>query len=164
MGFFPICHISSSKQSKNIKRAYDMVRLGIDMYEINDEISMSGEVIEIKEVKKGECIGYNYSFKAKENMTIACINIGYGDIAIRKLSNRGKVIINGVKRAIVGNVCMDCLFVDITNLDVKLGERAYIFGKVNENSISICEVASICDTISYEMFTSISERVKRIYR
>lgn len=86
MGFYPLCHISSSRQANNIKCAYDMVRLGIDLYEIDDCISFSGEIIEIKTIAKGECIGYNYTYKANKNMVIACVNIGYADIAIDRKS------------------------------------------------------------------------------
>ena len=92
--FFPLTHISSSKQSLNIRYAYDMVRIGIDLYEINNSITMSGEIISIKQIKEGECLGYNYSYKAKKDTLVACVNIGYGDISIRQLSNKGKVIIN----------------------------------------------------------------------
>lgn len=163
-GFFPLTHISSSKRAMDTKYAYDMVRLGIDLYEIDDAIKMTGEIVSLKEVKAGECIGYNYSYKACKDMTIACVNIGYGDIAIRHLSNKGKVIIKDKVCDIVGNVCMDCLFVNVTKLDVNIGEYVILFGKTNQNAISICEIADMCGTISYELFTSISERVKRIYK
>ena len=156
--------MSSSKQAKNVSCAYDMVRLGIDLYEIDDGISLSGEILEIKELRTHEKLGYSHTFTAHSDTTIACVNIGYGDIAVRKLSNNGQVIINGKKCNIIGNVCMDCLFADISGVDAKIGDTAILFGKQEESSISICEVAASCDTISYELFTSISERVKRIYK
>ena len=160
---YPLIHISSSKQSKNPICAYDMVRLGIDLYD-NDDIVFSGEILEIKELRKGEKLGYNQTFTADNDTIVACINIGYGDVSVRKLSNKGKILINGEKCNIIGNVCMDCLFADISGIEAKIGDIAVLFGKQKENTISICEVANTCDTISYELFTSINERVKRIYK
>ena len=162
--FFPIAHISSSKRSNDKTFAYDMVRIGIDLYEKNDSIRFTGEVLEIKYVKKGEYIGYNYTYRAAKDMKIACINIGYGDISIRKLSNKGRVIINNKFCNIVGTICMDCLFADVSDIDVSVGDYAILFGKDKENCITICSIADLCDTISYELFTSISDRVKRIYK
>jgi len=161
-GFFPLSHISSSVMS-NIY-PYDMVRLGIDLYQINESIEFSGRILEIKDVIAGEEIGYSHGYLANKDMKIAVIDIGYGDIAIRHLSNIGQVIINGKRCDIVGNVCMDCLFADITYVEASVGEKAILFGKQGECMISVCDVAEKCGTISYELFTSITERVKREYR
>ena len=163
-GFYPIVHISSSKQSRNLKCAYDMVRIGIDLYEIDEEICFSGEILEIKDLKKGESLGYDYTFTAKEGIRVACIDIGYADIAVRKLSNNGKVLINGRKCNIIGNVCMDCMFADITDISAQIGDHAVLFGVSNSERIRMSEVANNCGTISYELFVSMSERVKRIYK
>ena len=161
---YPIVSISSSKLCENLTYAYDMVRVGINLYELDDSICFSGQIIEIKNLKKGESLGYDYSFTAKEDMTMAIVDIGYGDICIRKLSNKGKMILNGRYYNIIGNVCMDCLFLDVTGADAKIGDKAILFGKDKDYSISVCEVAKVCDTISYELFSSITERVKRIYK
>ena len=162
--FYPILHIASSKQSKNYQCAYDMVRIGIDLYESEDLLSFSGEILEIKNLNKGEKLGYDHTFVASRNVKIACVDIGYADISIRKLSNKGQVLVNGERCDIIGNVCMDCLFVDVTDMEVSMGDTVVLFGKQKENCISICEVARCCGTISYDILSSMSERVKRLYK
>jgi len=156
---YPICHIASSKASVKKEYLFDMVRIGIDLYESN--ATFRGNVIAVKNINKGERIGYEYSFTATENMRIAIVDIGYGDVSIRKLSNKGQVLVDGEPCRIVGNICMDCMFIDVTNLNGKSIKKAVLFGKQGKSSISICDIAKSCDTISYEILTSISNRVKR---
>ena len=161
-GFSPTCHIASSKASSNPKFAFDMVRLGIDLYELDGAINFSGEILDIRKLCRGEAIGYDGAFVAKRDMRVAVVGIGYGDIAVRRLSNCGQVLIGGQKCNIVGNICMDCLFADVTDLDEDLaGKDAVLFGSQGKNSISVCEVAEKCDTISYEILSSMTGRVKR---
>lgn len=160
----PLYHISSSFNSSEKAFSLGMVRLGICLYEIDSGISLSGEILEIKQLNPDESLGYGFTFTATKLTRVACINIGYGDISIRKLSNKGQVIINGKKCNIIGNVCMDCLFADVTNVKASKGDIAILFGNSGQCCLSVCEVASKCDTISYEILTSISSRVKREYK
>ncbi len=98
--------------------------------------------------------------KADKNMTIAIIPIGYADGLNRKLSNgKGKVFVNGIAAPIVGNICMDMCMVDITGLDTREGNDVIVFGKDHP----ITELAEAIGTIPYEVLTSISRRVKRVY-
>ena len=162
--FYPLVHMASSKQVSNRKCSYDMVRIGLNLYDNDDILTFSGTILEVKELKKGEKLGYDQAFTANTSMTIACVDIGYADISVRKLSRTGQVLVNGKRCNIVGNVCMDCLFVDITDIDAHVGESVVLFGKQKENYISICEIAKGCDTINYDLLSSMSERVKRIYK
>ena len=94
-------------------------------------------------------------------MKIATIQIGYADGLRRSLSNVGEVVINNKKCKIIGNVCMDSIMVDITNIDAKVGDYAYIF---DNKLITVDDIAKICNTINYEVLTNISERVDREFK
>jgi len=145
-----------------------MVRLGIGLYGISNieksllkNIStLKTRIISIFEVKKEESVGYNRAWKAKRNSVIATIPIGYADGLDRRLSNEvGEMFVNGKSVPIVGNICMDLTMIDVTDIEVDEGDEVVIFGK--EQSIS--KIADKLGTISYEVLTSISQRVKRIY-
>lgn len=147
---------------------YDMVRLGIGLYGVssfNQEAlqnvsTLKTTVSQIRTVAKGETIGYGRKGIAENNMQIATLPIGYADGFNRRLSNGvGKVWINGKLATVIGNVCMDMCMVDVTGIEVQEGDRVEIFGK----EYPPLEMAKALDTIPYEVFTSISQRVKRVY-
>ena len=115
----------------------------------------------LKEVSTGEAIGYSQTYKCPKNMFIATIPVGYADGYRRSLSNKGYVSIHGEKAPIVGNVCMDSFMVDVSHIsNVKVGDEVFLF-----DIISFCldEFSSLCDTISYEILSTISSRVPRIF-
>ena len=149
---------------------FDMVRLGIGLYGISpDEAeqphlenvsTMKSSISQIKLIKKGNTIGYGRSGKAKQEMKLATIPIGYADGLSRHLGNgRGHLMIEKKLVPVVGNVCMDMCMVDVSGLDVKEGDEVTVFGK--ERSIN--DLAIEMDTIPYEVLTGISKRVKRVY-
>ncbi len=147
---------------------FDMVRLGIGMYGVsaNNDASLQqvntlkSYVSQIKMVAAGESVGYSRKGKSGNAMRIAVIPIGYADGYNRRLSNgEGTVLINGQRARIVGNICMDMCMADVTSISVNEGDEVEIFG-VN---ITIGEVAESLGTIPYEILTSISRRVKRVY-
>ena len=160
-GYALLSHLASSKKAFDKDYAYDMVRIGVDLYESPKVSALLAEIINIKKLQAGECLGYNGAYVAERDMKIACVGVGYGDVSIRGLSNKGSVLIGGKKCNIVGNVCMDCLFADVTNVDESQISNAVIWGNQGKCCISVCEVAQVCGTISYEILTSISGRVKR---
>ena len=146
----------------------DMVRLGIGLYGISivDEkafkpvASLKTRVLQVREVSKGETVGYNRNGVLQRDSRIACLPIGYADGLDRRLGNGNSVVlINGEKCPIVGNICMDICMVDITDSNAKEGDEAIIFGE----EITITDLANQLKTIPYEILTSISPRVKRIY-
>ncbi|RLD46554.1 MAG: alanine racemase, partial [Bacteroidetes bacterium] len=152
------------------KSQYEMVRLGIGLYGIasdkekqnnlNIVSKLKSIISQIKHIKAGESVGYNRAFIAKHNMTIATIPIGYADGFDRRFSQgNGYVIINGENAPIIGNVCMDMCMIDLSGINAKEGDEVCIFG---ENP-SIIELARSINTIAYELLTSISPRVKRVY-
>jgi alanine racemase len=147
---------------------FDMVRLGIGMYGINvsdnSEIqpisSLKTVVIQLKNLKKGDSIGYGRKTTAGEEMTIAMLPIGYSDGLRRSIGNGGySFYVNGKQCPIAGNICMDICMIDVTTCDAKVGDEVEVFGKHN----SIEDLATAMDTIPYEVLTSISQRVKRVF-
>lgn len=147
---------------------FDMVRLGIGLYGIStlDQSklepisSLKTRISQIKQLKAGESVGYDRSWCLDHDAIIGVIAIGYADGFNRRLSNgRGKVLINGYLAPVVGNVCMDMCMVDITGIEAEEGDEVIIFGK----ELPISDLAKQLATIPYEIMTSISARVKKIY-
>ncbi len=164
-------HILNSSGILNFpEMQMDMVRLGIGLYGIDPSAryqdnldvatTLKSIISQIKNVKAGQSIGYSRAGMADKDMKIATIAIGYADGLNRRLSQGvGSVYINGRMAPIVGNVCMDMIMVDISKIKCIEGDEVEIFGA----NISIQSVAEKLDSISYEVLTSVSERVKRVY-
>lgn len=167
----PIRHILNTSGISNFPEAqYDMVRLGIGLYGIsNDEDeqkylenvgTLKSVISQIRTIEKGESVGYGRRFLAEKQTKIATIPIGYADGISRHLGNGvGYVMINHKKASIIGSICMDMLMVDITEIDCKEGNTVIIFGE----KPTVVEIAKLLQTIPYEVLTSISQRVKRIF-
>lgn len=148
----------------------DMVRLGIGLHgiEVNNlkqedlqpVATLKTVIAQIKEMKEGDTVGYSRKGIIEKKKRIATIGIGYADGFDRRLSNGvGKVLINGELAPVIGNVCMDMTMVDISNIPAKIGDEVVIFGKDR----SISTIAKEIGTIPYEILTSVSSRVKRVY-
>jgi alanine racemase len=162
-------HIANSAGIERFPEAqFDMVRLGIGLYGISATSqnqlatvsTLKSTVIQTKQVGKDQTIGYSRKATAQKDMTIAIVPVGYADGLNRKLGNeRGKLYINGFFVPIVGNVCMDMCMVDITGCNIHEGDEVIVFGKEQ----SVFDLAQMLETIPYEIFTSISSRVKRVY-
>lgn len=112
----------------------------------------------IKEVEIGTSVSYGRTYITNKKSTIANVPIGYADGIKRALSNKGHVVIKGKKVPIVGTVCMDSFTVDVTGLDVKIGDDVYIW---DNRIITVEEIAKQCGTINYEIISTISNRVIR---
>ena len=162
-------HILNSAGIERFPEAqFDMVRLGIGLYGISviDEnalkvvATLKTRILQIREVKKGETVGYNRNGVMSRDSLIACLPIGYADGLDRRLGNGNAcVLINDNLCPVVGNICMDICMIDVTDAHVKEGDEAIVFGE----KITIKDLAEKLDTIPYEILTSISPRVKRIY-
>ncbi|MBS2097992.1 bifunctional UDP-N-acetylmuramoyl-tripeptide:D-alanyl-D-alanine ligase/alanine racemase [Carboxylicivirga linearis] len=168
LGYNFIRHILNSAGIERFpEMQMEMVRLGIGMYgvssnnqELKNVATLKSYVSQLKQVKKSETIGYGRKGVAIEDKTIAIVPVGYADGLNRLLSNGvGNLIINHQKAPIIGNICMDMCMADVTNLKVSEGDEVEIFGE--ENTIE--EMAQKLETIPYEILTSISRRVKRVY-
>lgn len=164
-------HICNSGGISRFPEAhFDMVRLGIGMYGIGVNsieqkklvpvCTLKTVVSQVKKIPANETVSYNRSGKLTRDSLIAVIPIGYADGFNRKLSNgNGKVWINGKPAPVVGSVCMDMCMVDVTGMQVKAGDEVIVF----DDTEKINEMARTIGTISYEVLTSISTRVKKVY-
>jgi len=167
----PILHILNTSGIFNYNTyQFDMVRVGIGLYgvgnateenkQLQNVATLKTIVLQINKVNVGESVGYGRRFVADKPTKIAIIAIGYADGIRRSYGNgKGYVLINNKKAPIVGSICMDMLMVDVTNIDAKVGDEVIIFGE----NLRITELAKAWDTIAYEVMTSISQRVKRIF-
>ena len=167
-----MAHILNTSGVINYPEAqFDMVRIGIGLYGFgNDETETShlknshilkSTISQTHAIKMGETVGYNRAFTAKKNTKIATIPIGHADGLSRKLGNgNGSVTILNQKALIVGNVCMDMIMVDVTDINCKEGDDVFIF-KTQEDILTI---STVSETISYEILTMISQRIKRLLK
>lgn len=148
----------------------EMVRLGIGLYGIaGDEeqqkhfrnvSTLKTTISQLRQVEAGLTIGYSRKGKAEQAATIATIPIGYADGFRRSLSRgKGRLFVNGKPAPIVGNVCMDMCMIDVTGIQCKEGDDVIVFDSIE----TVTSFAKDMDTIPYEVLTSISPRVKRVY-
>ena len=149
---------------------FDMVRLGIGLYgfastsheqvHLQNVATLKTTISQIKNVAAHETIGYNRKGVLKRDTQVATIAIGYADGVNRRLSNGiGKMLVNGKKVPVVGNVCMDMCMLDITDVQAKEGDEVIVFGA----ELPVNEMATSLGTISYEILANVSQRVKRVY-
>lgn len=167
-----IFHCANSAAILKYPNAYmDAVRAGIIVYgylayNINDKIKpilkLKSHIIHIKTLPKGVSIGYNRTFVTDRETKVATVSVGYGDGYSRSFSNKAYVYINGQRAKIIGRVCMDIMMVDITDIKAKLYDDVYLYD-YNHKETDVEYLASEIGTISYELLTQISARVKRIY-
>ncbi|QBN19490.1 bifunctional UDP-N-acetylmuramoyl-tripeptide:D-alanyl-D-alanine ligase/alanine racemase [Flavobacterium nackdongense] len=167
----PIRHILNTSGISNFPEGqYDMVRLGIGLYGISNDAeeqkylenvgTLKSIISQIRTIQAGESVGYGRRFLADKPTKIATIPIGYADGISRHWGNGlGFVTINKQQATIVGSICMDMLMVDVTKINCKEGDSVIIFGE----SPSVSLIAEQLRTIPYEILTSISQRVKRIF-
>ncbi len=146
---------------------FDMCRLGIGLYgfsfagaKLRNVCSLETTILSVKTVKAGETIGYGRHTKLEEDRTIAVIPIGYADGFDRRFSNYGgEVWLRGKRCPVVGNVCMDQAMIDVTGTDARPGDPVEVFGE----HMPLQELADKLGTITYEILTSVSRRVQRLY-
>ena len=187
-GFLPeLRHISNSagivnfyKQTKN--PLFNMIRPGIivygypcDPYFKNDAgtrlahgikipLSLYTHITGTRHLPAGSFISYGRTYKLPSQTHTAVLSIGYADGFNRWLSNKGEVLVNGSKCRVLGRICMDQTVVDIDDIsDVKIGQEVTVIGSSNGNSITCRDIAKKVGTITYEILTMLSKRVKRIY-
>ena len=166
---YPIIkHICNSAGIERFaKYQFDMCRLGIGLYgfsfigaQLRNVCTLETTILSVKTVKAGETIGYGRHTKLNEDRTIAVIPIGYADGFDRRFSNYGgEVWVRGKRCPVVGNVCMDQAMIDVTGADARPGDIAEVFGE----HMPLEELADKLGTITYEILTSVSRRVQRLY-
>ncbi|NJB81472.1 alanine racemase [Wenyingzhuangia aestuarii] len=164
-------HMSNTSGVINYPNAhFDMVRLGIGLYgfgndaketaQLKNVATLKSVISQIRTIQKGDNVSYNRAFTAQQQEKIAIIPIGHADGFSRPLGcGNGYVSINGQKAYTSGNVCMDMILVNVTNIDCKEGDEVIIFNSQE----TVEKFATICNTISYEILTAISQRIKRTF-
>lgn len=169
LNYTPLRHLCNTSGILNYPEAhFDMVRSGIGLYGFGNAVSenknlkpiasLKSVISQIHFVEKGETIGYNRAYKSEMAKKIATIPIGHADGIGRHFGNgKGFVFINNMKCYIIGNVCMDMIMVDISYVDCSEGDEVIIF----DNQHTAEDLAESVGTISYELITSISRRIKR---
>jgi len=167
----PLLHmLNSSGILRFPHQQLDMVRLGLGIYGIDSTgqwenrlrkvHTLKAYILQIKQLKKGESVGYNRQYICEKDCTIATVSFGYADGLPRNISGKSyKVLVNGVLCPLIGNISMDLCSLDVSNINqVSSGDEVIIFG----NTPLIEELAAKADTIPYEILTKISARVKRV--
>lgn len=172
VGYKPMRHVlNSSGITRHPQYRFEMVRLGIGLYGIDSNgafqnqlqvvQTLKASISQIKNVPQSETIGYSRRGVLTRDSRIATISIGYADGLLRGVGNRQfSVYLRGQRAPIIGSVCMDMTMIDVTDIpQASEGDEVEIFG----SHIPVQALASVLDTIPYQIFTGISERVKRVY-
>ncbi|MGC6526371.1 MAG: alanine racemase [Flavobacteriaceae bacterium] len=170
-GYSFIRHLCNTSGVVNFPEAqFDMVRCGIGIYGFDNMKNNNHKFIpvaalktiisQIHTIEKGQSVGYNRAFIAEHDKKIATLPIGHADGIGRQYGNGvGSVYVQGQKAPIVGNVCMDMIMIDVSEIDCNEGDEVILFDK----NTTAEEFAINGDTISYELLTGISQRVKRVF-
>ncbi len=171
LGISPIRHILNTSGISQFPEAqYDMVRLGIGLYGISNDPqeqpmlqnvgTLKSIISQLRSIPEGDSVGYGRRFVAPKTSLIATVPIGYADGISRHWGNqRGYVMVSGQKAPIVGSICMDMLMADVTDIPCREGDSVILLGE----QPSAVEMASALHTIPYEILTSISQRVRRVF-
>ena len=150
------------------ERQMDMCRLGLGLYGVDPRTNgilstvstLKTTILQLRNVPKEETVGYSRKGKLERDSVIAAIPIGYADGLNRKLGNRHcYCLVNGQKAEYVGNICMDVAMIDVTDIPCQEGDSVEIFGK----NLPVTVLSDVLETIPYEVLTSVSNRVKRVY-
>lgn len=171
LGYKPLRHMANSAGIARWPQAhFDMVRVGIGLHGIGANaaetkqlmhtVSLRTPIAQLKQLNNGDTVGYNRRGAVTGSRTIATLPIGYADGFSRRLGNgAGCVWVNDQRAPLIGNVCMDMCMVDVTGIPCAVGDLAVVFDAQHP----VTEVAEAMGTIPYEVLTSISQRVKRVY-
>ncbi len=173
----PVRHAANSGAIIDMPHTHlDMVRAGISLYGLypSDEVdqgkialapamSLKARIIHLKTVPVGFAVSYGMTHTTEKPTTIATIPVGYADGYNRRLSNRGSMLVNGVRAPIVGRVCMDLTMLDVGHVpDVHLEDEVVIIGRQGTESVTTDEIAGLLGTINYEVTSAITARVPRV--
>ncbi|MFT7035405.1 MAG: alanine racemase [Cyclobacteriaceae bacterium] len=172
LGYQPLRHIANTSGiSRFPEYHFDMVRLGIGLYgfdpteleqkSLKPATNLKSTISQIKNIMKGDTVGYGRKGVATKDMKIATIPIGYADGYLRAFSNgNGSMLVRNQLAPVFGNICMDMTMLDVTNINCEIGDEVIVFGQ----KPTIKDLADQIDTIPYEIMTNIGQRVKRVFQ
>ncbi|GAA8436477.1 alanine racemase [Helicobacter pylori] len=130
---------------------------------LKNVISLKARIVQIKRVKKGELIGYGEHFYTNEETLVGVLALGYADGLMRALGNRIQVAINNQLAPLIGKVCMDQCFVKLNDIEAKEGDEVILFGDKSAKANDASEIATLLNTIPYEVISTLSKRLERVY-
>ncbi|HYD91544.1 MAG TPA: alanine racemase, partial [Flavobacterium sp.] len=172
LGYSPLRHILNTGGIVRFPEAqFDMVRLGLGLYgidttgQVQDKLqnvsTLKTTISQIKIIPPNVSVGYDRKWKSDQETRIATVGIGYADGYDRRLSNGiGFMLVRNRKAPVVGNICMDMCMIDISKIpEAEEGDEVIVFG----NELPVYKIAKKAGTISYEILTGVSSRVKRVY-
>jgi alanine racemase len=174
----PVKHCCNSAATMRFPEMHlDMVRVGISLYgllpfsapmpglpELQPAMCWKTRIAALKQIPPQQPVGYGCTYRPERASRIATIPAGYADGLSRRLSNRGSLMIGGRKAPIVGRVCMDQTMLDVSSIpDVRVGDEVILFGRSEESCLPVEEMASLLETIHYEIVCSVGKRVPRVY-
>ena len=174
----PLKHLDNSAGLVEMPEKFDMVREGIILYGLlpSHEVDLSliggvrgvmalrSHISFLKTVTEPTPVSYGCTYVAQPGTRVATVSAGYADGVSRLLSNRGQVLIRGVRCPIIGRVCMDQFMVDVTGVpEAQVGDRVTIFGRDGDDEITADDVADLIGSIGYEVTCLITPRVPRVY-
>ena len=172
-GFSPAAHAAATTAMMNSRYQYDYVRAGIGLYgtllpELDGKLEYAQTLatypVRIERIAAGESIGYSRTFYAPRDMRVMTVPIGYGDGYLRALSNRASALVCGRRARVVGNVCMDMLMLDVTDIpQADMNSEVVLMGAQGTERITPDELAELAGTIPYEIMLGFSERVPKVY-
>ncbi len=175
----PIKHIANSATIIDLPEYYfDMVRPGIILSgfypsdEVNKQeykfkicVTLKARIANVKTIEAGEGVGYGHLFSAEKPTVVGTVPLGYADGYSRLLSNKGYIVVKGIKCPILGKVCMDQFMVDLSDVEnPQIGDEAIVYGDGTDGAMTAEDVADMRGTISYEVLTNLgSKRLPKIY-
>ncbi|MDZ7370322.1 MAG: alanine racemase [candidate division KSB1 bacterium] len=173
----PLWHMANSGGTLDLPQAhFDMVRVGLLNYgywpskevrrpfEIKPAISLKARIVAVRQIGRGDSVGYGRKFIAEKDERIAVLPIGYADGYDRGLSKIGEVICKGRRLPIVGGLCMDAAFIKVTEWpDIGIGDLVTLMGKDGDEEISPHDIAALIGSVSYEVICRLGRRLPRVY-
>jgi len=174
----PLRHAANSAAALRLPAAHlEMVRVGIGLYglspggavpestaRLQPAMALKSHIVLLKKVPAGTSVSYGCTYTATEPCLLATLPVGYADGYPRRLSNLGQVLIRGQRAPVVGRVCMDQMVVRVDGIHgIEVGDEAVLFGRQEEALLHVDEVAAWLETINYEVVTTVSRRVPRVY-
>jgi alanine racemase len=174
----PVRHAANSAALIDMPQShFDMVRPGIAIYGLypSDEVqkkkvslkpamALKARIIHLKKVPAGFKVSYGITHETQKPTTIATVPVGYADGLSRRLSSRGQMLVHGQRVPIIGRVCMDLTMLDVGGIEnVQMGDEVVIFGQQGKETLTVDEMAALLNTINYEIVSTITARVPRVY-
>ncbi len=173
----PVWHMANSGGTLDLPTAFfNMVRVGLMNYgywpsfdvrqpfELKPAMSVKAKIVNIRDIKRGDTVGYGRKFMAEKDERIAVLPIGYADGYDRKLSKIAEVLWKGRRLPIIGGLCMDAAFVKVTDApEIKIGDTVTLMGVDRDEEISPHDIAGLIGSVSYEVISRFGRRLARVY-